>query len=239
MTSGKTRVMIALAGLLVLAAPAFAQRHGRRYYPEREGAFRIHLGAFQPDGDSEYWRDNEADFTGDISDFEDASFGLDYLLPLNDRVSLIFSGSIYEGQTTSAYRNFLDNFNDRIRHDTTLDIASGTVGLVLHLTGPGSTVQPYVGAGVGAYPWELEESGDFIDLGPPSHPIFTANLKSDGVAFGYYGLVGLEAPITRRVSIFAEGRWTQVEDDLSGDLEGLGKLDLSGREVAAGLSWSL
>ena len=240
MSSRTTRVMIALAGLLILAAPAFAQRHGRgRYYAERESAFRIHLGAFRPEGDSDYWRDKEADFTGDIGDFEDASFGLDYLLSLNDRVSLIFSGSVYEGQTTNSYRGFEDNFGDRIRHDTTLSVASGTVGLLLHLTGPGAAVQPYVGAGGGAYPWELEESGDFIDFGPPSRPIFTATLQSDGVAFGYYGLVGLEAPITRRVSIFAEGRWTRVDDDLSGDFEGFGKLDLSGREVAAGLSWSL
>src|SRR4029453_5343130 len=100
-------------------------------------------------------------------------------------------------------------------------------------------IQPCVGAGAGAYPWELEESGDFIDFGPPSRPIFTANLKSDGVAFGYYGLVRLEAPSTPRAPIFAEGRGTQVEDDLSGDFEGFGKLALSGREVAAGLSWSL
>jgi len=231
--------MIALSGLLVLAAPAFAQRYGNRRYAEREGEFRIHLGAFQPDGDSDYWRDKETDFTGSIDDFEDASFGLDYLLPLGDRLNLMFSGSVYEGSTTNAYRNFEDNFGDRIRHDTTLGIASGTVGLLLYLTGPGSAIQPYIGAGGGAYPWRLEESGDFIDFGPPSHPIFSANLKSDGVAFGYYGLAGLTAPITRRVSIFAEGRWTRVDDDLSGDFEGFGKLDLSGREFAAGLSWSL
>jgi opacity protein-like surface antigen len=240
MSVRKMRVMMALLGLLILAAPAFAQRGHRRYYAEREGAFRIHLGAFRPDGDSEYWRDKEADFTGSaMDDFENASFGLDYLLPLGDRLSLMFSGSVYEGDTTNAYRNFEDNFGDRIRHDTTLDIASATLGLLLHLTGPGAPVQPYVGAGGGAYPWQLEESGDFIDFGSASRPIFTATLKSDGVAFGYYGLVGLEAPITRRVSIFAEGRWTQVDDDLSGDFEGFGKLDLSGREFAAGISWNL
>jgi Outer membrane protein beta-barrel domain len=240
MSVRKIRVMIALLGLLVLAAPAFAQRYGHRRYAEREGEFRIHLGAFRPDGDSEYWRDKEADFTGSaMDDFENASFGLDYLLPLGDRLNLVFSGSVYEGDTTNAYRDFEDNFGDRIRHDTTLDIASGTLGLLLYLTGPGAAVQPYVGGGAGAYPWRLEESGDFIDFGSPSRPIFTANLKSDGVAFGYYGLVGLAAPITRRVSIFAEGRWTQVEDDLSDDFEGFGKIDLSGREFAAGISWSL
>ena len=240
MISTKTRVFIALMGLLTVAVPSFAQRHGRgRYYPEREGAFRIRLGAFQPDGDSEYWRDKEQDFTGSIDDFENASFGLDYLLPLSNRLSLMFSGSAYEGDSTNAYRNFEDNFGDRIRHDTTLDVASGTIGLLLHLTGPDVAIQPYVGAGGGAYPWRLKESGDFIDFGSSSRTIFSADLTSDGVAFGYYGLVGLEAPITPRVSIFAEGRWTAVDDDLADDFEGFGKLDLGGREFAAGLSWSL
>ena len=130
-----------------VAHPAFAQ--GRRYYPEREGAFRIHLGAFQPDGESEYWENKEEDFTGSVDDFENAVFGLDYLLPLNRRLSLVFSGSVYEGDSTNSYRDFEDNFGGRIRHDTTLSLASGTVGLMLHLTGPDTTIQPYVGVGGG------------------------------------------------------------------------------------------
>jgi opacity protein-like surface antigen len=237
MTVRQTRVLMALIGLLILAAPAFAQ--GGRYYAGREDAFRLHLGDFVPDGDSDYWRDKEADFTGSVDDFENLSFGLDYLLPLGDRLNLVFSGSFFQGDTTNAYRDFEDNFGDRIRHDTTLEIASGTVGLLFYFTPPTAAVQPYVGVGGGAYPWRLEEDGDFIDFGSPSRPIFSATLESDGVGFGFYGLVGLEAPITHRVSIFAEGRWTQVDDDLSGDFEGFGKIDLSGRELAVGLSWSL
>jgi opacity protein-like surface antigen len=239
MISRQIRVFIVLAGLLVLAMPASAQRRHHRYEPEREGAFRIHLGSFLPDGDSEYWRNKERDFTGSIDDFENASFGLDYLLPLNGRLSLMFSGSIFEGDATNSYRDFEDNFGDRIRHDTTLDVASGTLGLVLHLTGQGAPIQPYLGVGAGAYPWRLEESGDFIDFGPASRPVFSADLESDGIAFGYYWLAGLEAPVSRRLSIFAEGRWTRVDDDLSDDFEDFGKIDLGGREFAAGLSWSL
>jgi opacity protein-like surface antigen len=242
MLSKKTRVMIGLAGLLVLALPASAQRHGRRYYDNsgNDGEFRIHLGSFQPRGDSEYWSSIQNDFTNsDRSDFEDVSFGADYLLPLNDRMSLMFSGTWYEGTTTNSYRGFEDNFGDRIRHDTTLDIGSATVGLVFHLLPRGAAIQPYVGVGGGVYPWRLQERGDFIDIDSPNLPIFSARLRSTGTAFGYYGLVGLEAPITRNVSIFAEGRWTRVDDDLSDDFEGFGKLDLSGREIAAGLSWRL
>ena len=240
MTARTARVIAALTGLLVVTAlPALAQR-GRRYRsPEREGEFRIHLGSFRPEGDSGYWDGIDRDFTNATpSDFEDANFGIDYLQPLGNRLSLMFSGSVYEGQTTNSYRNFLDNFDNRIRHDTTLDIASATAGLVVHLTGSDAAIQPYLGAGGGAYFWRLEESGDFIGAGP-TRPIFTADLRSEGTAFGYYWLAGLQAPLSRNLSIFAEGRWTRVDDELSDDFEDFGNLDLSGREIAAGLSWRL
>lgn len=242
MISKRARVMIGLAGLLVLALPASAQRYRRYNYDEYhdDGEFRIHLGSFRPDGSSDYWRSIRNDFTNsDPSDFEDVSFGIDYLLPVHDQVSVIFSGSWYEGTTTNAYRNFEDNFNQRIRHDTILDVASATVGLHFYLLPRRAAIQPYVAVGGGIYPWRLQERGDFIDFGSPNLPIFHSHLSSSGTAFGYYGLAGLKAPITRHVSIFAEGRWTRVDADLKDDFEGFGKLNLGGREVAAGLSWRL
>jgi opacity protein-like surface antigen len=239
----KAHAIFALAGLLATTAPAWAQRGYRRDrgYSERDGAFRLHLGAFQPRGDSEYWEDKERDFTGDADDFESASFGLDYLLPISSRMSVMFSGSVFSGEATQSYRDFEDNFGDRIRHDTTLDVASATIGLVLHLTGPDAPLSPYLGVGGGAYPWRLEEDGDFIDFDTNPPDIFTTTLESEGVAFGWYWLAGLEAPISDRLSLFAEGRWTRVDDELADDFEGLGlgDLDLSGREFAAGISWNL
>jgi opacity protein-like surface antigen len=241
MISKKARVMIGLAGLLVLALPASAQRY-RRYHDnyDNDGEFRLRVGSFRPDGSSEYWNGIRSDFTNsDPSDFEDANFGLDYVLPVNDRMGVMFSGSYYEGNSTNSYRNFEDNLNQRIRHDTTLDIGAVTVGLVFHLLPRGAAIQPYVGFGGGAYPWRLQEHGDFIDFNDPRQPIFFSRLTSSGTAFGYYGLVGLQAPITRHTAIFAEGRWTRAKADLKDDFEGLGKLDLGGREIAAGLSWRL
>ena len=238
MISTRTRVMIGLAGLLILGLPAAAQPHDPRYYPYYSGELRMHLGSFQPSGDSEYWHSINSDFTNaDPSDFEDLSFGMDYLFPLNEHMSIIFSGSWYEGRSTNSYRNFLDDFDNRIRHDTTLDIASGTVGLFFHILPRGTAVQPYVAVGGGIYPWRLEENGDFVDTSRPTLPIFHSHLNSSGTAFGYYGLVGLDVPITRIFSIYAEGRWTWAEDTLQDDFEGFGKLDLGGREVAAGFAW--
>ena len=234
MKSKALRMTLALAGLLLAVTPAWAQQ--RRGFYEREGAFRVHLGDFQPEGDSEYWDDVERDFTGGVDDLENVSFGIDYLLPLNRNFSLMFSGTGYAGDTTQSYRGFVDNFGDRIRHDTTLGIASATVGVVVHPFGSDAPVSPYIGAGGGSYFWSLEEEGDFIDN---NDDVFFATFKDEGVAFGYYYLVGLEAPITRRMSIFGEGRWTQVDDELSDDFEGFGDIDLSGRMFVVGLSWNL
>lgn len=234
MTSKALRTTLALAGLLLAVTPAWAQP--RRGFYERDAAFRVHLGVFQPEGDSEYWDDKELDFTGGVDDLENATFGLGYLLPINRHFSVQFSGSAYAGDTTQSYRDFVDNFGDRIRHDTTLSIASGTVGFVVHPFGSDAPVSPYIGAGGGAYYWNLEEEGDFI---ASNNDVFFANLQDEGVAFGYYYLVGLEAPITRRMSIYGEGRWDQADDELSDDFEDFGDLDLSGRSFVVGLSWNL
>ncbi len=235
MTSKALRMTLALAGLLLAVTPAWAQQQRRGFY-ERDGAFRVHLGDFRPEGDSEYWNNKELDFTGGVDDLENASFGLDYLLPINRYFSLQFGGTVYGGDTTQSYRDFTDNFGDRIRHDTTLGIASATAGVVLYPLGSNAAISPYFGAGAGSYFWSLEEEGDFIDR---NDDIFFANLKDEGVAFGYYYLVGVEAPITQRLSIFGEGRWTQADDDLADDFEGFGNLDLSGRTILVGLSWNL
>lgn len=236
MNSKALRMTLAFAGLLLAVTPSWAQQ--RRGFYERDGAFRVQLGAFQPEGDSEYWDDKELDFTGGVDDLENASFGIDYLLPLNRNFSLMFSGTAYGGDTTQSYRDFVDNFGDRIRHDTTLGIASATVGVVVHPFGSDAPVSPYIGAGAGSYFWSLEEDGDFIDFGR-NNDVFSATLQDEGVAFGYYYLLGVEAPITRRLSIFGEGRWTQADDELSDDFEGFGDIDLSGRTFAVGLSWNL
>ena len=235
----KTRQLLGPAlGLLLASVPALAGTYSRPV--DREGEFRLRGGIFRPEGDSDYWRNIDRDFTtSDVKEFEDPSFGLDYLLPLSDHLSLNFSGTFYQGETTGSYRNFVDNRGDRIRHDTKLDVSSATVGVVFHFAAPDAPVRPYLGAGGGAYPWRLEERGDFIDFRPNPDEVFTARLKSDGVAYGGYWLAGLDVPISRDLSLFAEGRWTKVDDTLDKDFEGFGKLDLSGRQVELGLSWKL
>jgi opacity protein-like surface antigen len=239
MNSKALRTTFILVGMLAAVTPAWCQYRPYRTHrvdDDRDGELRLRFGAFRPEGDSQYWHDKELDFTGTASDLQGPIGGIDYLLRLNHHFSLMLSGSYYEGNATQSYRDFVDNSGHRIRHDTTLGIGSATLGVVYHFTGRGAPVSPYVGAGAGGYFWRLQENGDFIDFNH-NNDIFNSRLRSDGTAFGGYLLVGLEAPITRNVSLFAEGRWTQVKDDLRDDFEGFGRLDLSGREVTGGIAW--
>lgn len=223
---------VLLAGLLAAAAsPAFAQR----YY--NQSSFRLHAGIFEPQGDSRYWDDNRDLFTGEAEDLRGPIGGLDYRWGLTPHVGLLFSVDAWNGDTTQSYLDFEDDRGDRIRHDQNLDVASVTAGVVFHFA-PDAAVNPYVGIGGGLYSWRLEETGDFIDFNTPRLDIFTARLKSDGVAGGAYVLAGLDIPISQRVSLFAQGKWTEAEDELDQDFEGFGKIDLSGRQVTAGISWN-
>lgn len=234
MIARQARYILVLAVLLATAAPALAQQRG---YYERDGAFRLRGGIFTPDGESEYWTDKEEEFTGDAGDLENVVVGTDYLLTLSPWTGVLFSGSIFSGDTTQSYLFFEDNFGDRIRHDTTLQLGTVTAAFVFQLAGEEVPIRPYIGFGGGLYVWSLEEDGDFVDL--DTLDVFSASLESSGAVLGYFGVAGIEVPLSRNFSLLAEGRWHQAEDELSGDFEDFGTIDLSGLEITAGLSWNL
>jgi hypothetical protein len=221
---------VVVVAALVAAAPAGAAVGS-------EHSFRMRLGIYTPDGDGEYFEDAEADFTGEPADLEDVMFGGDYRYDFGSVVGFMVSGDFYEGTWDRAYRDFEDNLGNDIEHTAQLEISSFTAGVVVDLAPPQFPVVPYLGAGGGAYLYRLEESGDFIDFSDPDLDIFDAHLETEGTAFGYYFLAGLDVPIGPYFSVFAEGRWDFVEDELSEDFEGFGTLDLSGRRLMGGVSW--
>lgn len=229
-----TVVALALLVLSVAAAsPAAAQ------YYDRDNTLRFRGGLFEPDGDSEYWNDAETLFTGDASELEDFLAGFDYERALGGggRLSLLLSASAFGGEDDREDLFFEDNFGNPIVHTATLDVASFTAGLKLDLL-PRGRIRPYVGAGGGYYLWDLEERGDFVFSGPEFDEIFFETFQDDGATLGYYFLGGIAVPFNESWGVFAEGRWHRAEDELGGDFEDFGDLDLSGREISAGVSWT-
>lgn len=229
------RGFIATAALLALAAPAMAQP-----YYGGDNTLRFRGGLFEPDGESEYWDDAAALFTSKASELEDVILGFDYQRGLAGRgkLSLLLSATAFEGEEVREDRFFVEEPGGfPIRHRATLTVASFTAGLNYNFA-PRAPVQPYIGAGGGFYMWELEERGDFVFEGPQFDEIFRERFVDDGATLGYYWLAGLAVPIGRSFAVFAEGRWHRAEDDLGGDFEGFGDLDLSGREISGGFSWT-
>lgn len=232
------RWTLALVLTLLAAAPAAAQpRYGRGYRDPADHALRLRVGGFVPEGDSTYWEEKALDFSGEAEDLEDISFGLDYRLEVTPHLSLLFSGTLFEGETDQHYLEFTDDRGDDIEHTTSLEMGSLTLGAAFHFLGPDAAIRPYVGAGGGLYTYTLEESGDFIDFNPPPEEIFSGTFVAEGEAFGYYLLGGFEVPVGRNVAFFAEGRWQRAEDELEDDFEDFGEIDLSGRDLAAGITW--
>lgn len=237
MRSHRTTPWIAAACLALVAALVWAPAAQAQRYDDRSHMFRVRAGLYQLEGDSTYWDDAEVEFTGDVDDFEDVVAGLDYRMGLGSgRLGLLVSASGYGGESDRSYRDFVDNFGDEIVHTASLDVAAFTAGLTLHLAPRHAAVQPYVGAGGGVYLYDLEERGEFIDF--DDGEIFDELFVTDGNATGYFFLVGLDVPVSRNLALFAEGRWHRVEDELSDDFDGLGDIDLGGREISAGLAFS-
>ncbi len=233
-------LLLILPALTIFAvSPSWAGHQGssRGLWGETQ-AMRLQLGVLEPRGESSYWEDLNFDFNGDADSFDDALVGIEYTRFLSDRLGVVVSGSAFGGSSDLAYRNFVDEFGNDIFHTTELDVATLNLGLLFHLARRDSSIVPYVGAGGGLFAWRLAEFGDFIDFSLAAPEVFFDAFEEEGATLGYYVQAGLEVPVARSVSLFAEGRWQRAEADLEEDFAGLGELDLSGRTLSAGLTWS-
>lgn len=229
------RIPLLIAALAAFVAlPAVAQRGP---YGSDGGTFRLRFGEFTPSGDDDYWIDVRNDFTGDEDDFGDDLLAVDYIHPLGPRMSFMVSASTWEADVAQQYRDFEDPSGAGIFHTTSFELNSLEGGLIWNLTDRNATVSPYIGVGGGYYDWTLTEDGEFIDFTDLS--IFDARFTDSGDTFGWFWVAGLEVPLADTWRVFAEGRWTAMDDDLSGDFEGLGTLDLGGRTIAFGVGVTL
>lgn len=228
-----TFVLFALA-----AVPALAQ--SPRHYPRGGGGssqdfpfgFAFRVGLYEPDGESNFWDDSFDVFTGNISDFEDTSYGFDLRYAVARNVDVVATVGAFEGDAIRAYR---DPFVSDLSHRAELDVNPFTVGIQAYIGSRDRTFRPFVGAGGGFYWWRYREVGDFYDF--DFEEVVTTRFESDGTTLGFYLQAGLEVALSPNWALLAEGRWHYAEDEISDDFSGFGDIDLGGREVSLGLSW--
>ncbi|MDH3626772.1 MAG: porin family protein [Acidobacteriota bacterium] len=229
---------LALMGLsTALADPISAGR------PDR--GFQVRVGAFMPDGGGDFWDDNEDVFTLNAGDFDDFNLGVTYLYGWSNHLEFGVNLDFFDATVLSEYQAFTDGAGFPIFHDTRLATVPLTADVRFIPGGRFSNrgrgqfeTRPmlFVGAGAGINFWEYEEFGDFIDFDDPAQPIVFGVFADRGTAFETHVLAGFEFPISPRVNILGEGRYTWSDDTLNDDFAGLGKIELGGASASVGVS---
>lgn len=232
---------VLLSSLLI---PSLAFSRGDA--PPERNFISFRLGVFRLDGDSQFWKETEDVFTFNSQDLKDLNAGAEFGTSINRVLEFSVGFDYFHSSSTSEYRDYIGDDGFPIVHDTVLEVmpvqatfkvlpgGRYTEGRRHHFL---NKVIPYIGGGVGLYLWEYQETGEFIDFGDETLPIYYDSFISDGVAIGVHALAGLEIAFDRGWSIMMEAKYNNVDDDLNNDFADFGTIDLSGWTFSMGTSF--
>ena len=225
-----------VAGAAILAPTAAHAQITRVGSSDHRQSVGITLGGFflrgedsRVDGDV-LFIDRES-LVFDIKEFNGASVSGEWLVGLGDYIEAGVGAGFYQKSVPSVYRELINDDGSEIEQDLKLRIVPLTATVRFLPIGRGS-VEPYVGAGIGAFNWRYSEVGEFVDFSDDS--IFPARFIAKGTAVGPVILAGIRAPFADVLSIGGELRWQKATGDTGGIDNGfLGdKIDLGGWNAA-------
>jgi|SRR5688572_15864186 hypothetical protein len=214
-----TSAMLAGAVMLTTAGEAAAQQ-----------TLNFSLGYFAVRGedarvDGDVVNANRTFLAFDVSDFNSASVGAEWLVPLGEFLEAGAGISFTRRTVASVYSDFIDNDGTEIDQDLRLrEVPIALTVRVLPL-GQRNALQPYFGAGLGIVNWRYSETGEFIDFGN-NREIFRDQFVADGNATGPIVLGGLRYG-GETFSAGGEIRYHSAEGDLDDRFAG-SKIDLGG-----------
>lgn len=221
------KVLLALIfGLLTM--PVFAD------------SINLLAGYVVPNGDSDVFTQNKIETTFDVGDLEDFGGTISYSHFLGEYINLDAGFSYYESHTTVSDVEFEFDDGSSIVRDISLRIVPLEASLHVLPIGREAAIIPYAGGGFGAYYWEYEEFGDFVqDRNSPNPTPVHGGAFSDGTDFGWHVEGGIMIPVSRAMTINAEVKYW----DVKGDLDEIGfdprfePLDLSATMYSGGVSF--
>ena len=161
----------------------------------------------------------------DIGEFNHVTFGGEWLFGLNRYVEGGLGIGYYQRTVPTVYTDLVNINGTEIRQDLKLRIVPFTATVRFLPLGNTAGVQPYVGAGVGAYRWRYAETGQFVDF---QNNVFTGNFVGSGGAVGPTILGGVRVP-AGPAAVGFEIRYQSAEGDLPSDQGFAGStIDLGG-----------
>jgi hypothetical protein len=216
--------LFTLAGLLATPATSFAQ-----------SSVNFLIGGFVPQDEIDRDRNDVLrrnlnagidSLLFDVSDFNGATVGLEWLFPLSD----VFEGGLGIGlysQTVPSIYAHLENRNgSEIEQDLSLRMVPFTATIRWLPLGRRDAFTPYLGAGVHATRFRYRESGQFVDI---RNDIFEDTFTATGAAVGPLIVGGLRIPAGSSAELGGEVRYQRGTGDVSKEGNFLGtEVDLSG-----------
>jgi len=210
---------IALAVLLALPYPALAQQ-----------SLNLYLGGFAPRGedsrvDGDVLVNNLSFFDFDIDGFDTFTFGGEWLIAVGKRSEVGVGIGYSSDEEHSRYSDVINENGDDIRQDLKLRIVPIWATYRFLPLGRNTTVQPYIGGGVGILVYRYTETGEFVDF---AGNVFRDRFEADGATAGPVILGGVRVALGSW-DVGGEVRWQKGEGEVDpDDFAGATKVDLGG-----------
>jgi opacity protein-like surface antigen len=234
--------LLAGAGLLILTTTAASAQVVQVSSRDARHSIGFTVGGFFPRGDES--RDDDDVLIADsldlssfnrpyepltVKDFNDVTFGGEYLFRATDFIEAGVSLSYYGKTVHTFYSDLVNTDGSEIEQRLTLKIVPVTATVRFLPLGHDTPVEPYVGGGIGFFRWNYREIGDFVDF-TDNNNIFTNDYRAEGTAVGPVLVAGVRFPIGDVISAGGEVRWQHALGDTGGIDQGfLGdKIDLGG-----------
>jgi hypothetical protein len=96
-------------------------------------------------------------------------------------------------------------------------------------------IVPFVGAGVGAFHYKLEQIGDFVDFQDLS--VFSSFFGSDGWTPSAQVFGGVDVRVLKHVAVTVDGRYLWAAAKLGQDWVDFKPIDLAGFRVSGGVNF--
>ena len=210
-----------LAGAAVLAAAPEAAA---------QQTLNLSLGYFTPRGpdartEGDVLNANSTFLAFDVSDFNGASIGGEWLVPLGEFLEAGAGVSFSRRTVSTVYSDFVDIDGTEIDQDLRLRLVPIAFTVRVLPLGQRNALQPYFGAGLGIINWRYSEFGEFIDF-DAGRRVFEGEFTADGTRAGLIVLGGVRFAISKATAGF-ELRYYRADAPLDDRFAG-SRLDLGG-----------